>query len=107
MNYIESLKYVKENDSAVFAVNVKNKELITIIYDPNPENFSDIIVFYSQEIDSDSGVDELYTPEEFDLILKDTMVEYDFIACKKEIDELHGDTFESILKDMNDYKLSE
>ena len=105
MNYSESLKYVKENNSAVFAVNVKNKELVTIIYDPDPENFSDIIVFYLQEIDSDSGVEESYSPEEFDLILKDTMVVYDFIACKKNINELLDCEFEYILETMNDYKL--
>ena len=107
MTYIESLKYVKENDSAAFAVNLKKKELVTIIYDSDPDRYSDIIIYYSEETSLDCGAEEDYTPEEFAEEYKDCLNEYDFIPCNKDIIGLHGFTFETILEDMNDYKLSE
>ena len=107
MTYIESLKYVKENDSAVFAVNVKKKELITIVYDQDPENFSDIIVRYSKELGPGAGEEESYSPEEFEEEFEGSLNDYDFISCKKDITELLDYDFEAVLEEMNDYKLPE
>lgn len=106
MNFIQSGKYIKENNSAAFALNLKMKELVTIIYNTDPEKRSDIIVTYSEEISPFIPVELNYTPEEFAEEYKDCLNDYDFIPCNKDIVELHCCTFESILEKLNDYKLN-
>lgn len=105
MNYNQSIKYVKDKNSAVFAVNIRNKELISIVFNSDPDNYSDIIVFYNRETGPYSGEEGNYSPDEFAEEFKDKLDDYDFIPCKKTIEDLYDSTFDYILEVLDEHKI--
>lgn len=101
MKYHEAIKYVQESNAAVYALLEKTEELFVIIYEKDPELFSDTIIWYVGERIGEESFD----PEEFYLEFEDQIDQLKFVPSKKDVIAMKEYHFDHVLEEISNYNL--
>jgi hypothetical protein len=99
MNLDGAIKYISENNGAVYAYDEKNLEIFFIDYENDPERFSPIIVYYSKYSGTDhlDRFEDIFPVEEyFDMFPNASR--YNYIPIGKDALGYMNDDYEEVIR---------